>query len=151
MQESPQALPVRQVRQQARRVGVGWTRGGVAWGVLGPACTSMSVEAQLSNCRWRVFASALSTVKPYSRFTATTRAAYQHAFLDGSHSAASRPPLLAFVLAAARVRLSRSRAKALFWSRVQAQAPESWASESATMCSICVSSVLAKCLPVYGP
>ena len=70
----------------------------------------------------------------------------------GSHSEAS---LLLFwwqfTLSAARVRLRMSVAKRIRVARSRAHSLESWASLTATMCSMSVSDVEEKQVPVQGP
>ena len=59
--------------------------------------------------------------------------------MRGIHSPASRPPFSwRFTRGAASVRLSRSLLKAVRVSRSAAHKPESWASDTATMCSMSV-------------
>ena len=74
-------------------------------------------------------ASALSIVRPYFNFTLTTWLTYQHTFMAGSHSATSLAPFWCrFTSGLARVRFSRSRAKACLTSTLAAQRPLSCAS-----------------------
>ena len=107
--------------------------------------TSASRVSASPGSRW-------STVRPYLRLTVTTRPANQQRFMGGSHSAASRAHFpeapQRFTAGAARVRLSRSEAKRRRVVRSAAQRPLSWASETATMCSMSVCPVLAKYRPV---
>ena len=84
--------------------------------------------------------------------TSTTRAANQQRFRSGTHSAASWPLFSwRFTRGEASVRLRRSRENRALVAESAAQRPESCASLAATMCSMSVSVVDAKHLPVYGP
>ena len=87
-----------------------------------------------------------------ARRTSTTRAANQHRLRAGAHSAASLPLFWwRFTRGEAKVRLRRSRANRALVAESAAQSPESCASLAATMCSMSVSVVDAKHVPVYGP
>ena len=83
--------------------------------------------------------SAGSTLNPYSSFTAMTRSANHAPWRAGIHSAASRSLFCdRFTVGSAIVRLSRS----LAMSRRRSSAILlSWASASATMCSMSVAAV----------
>ena len=79
------------------------------------------------------------------------RLANQQRFRSGSHSAASLPLFSCrLTCGAASVRLRRSEAKRTRVARSLAHKPESCDSLIAMMCSMSVSPVDSKQLPVYG-
>ena len=83
--------------------------------------------------------SAGFTDRPYFCLTATTRAANQPVFRDGLQSAASRSDFwIRFTVGSAMVRLARSPAKV---RNCNSGSAESYASASATMCSMSVAAV----------
>ena len=100
--------------------GTDWVRG---------ECRVMSVEGQLVSIRSTAAASARSIVRAYLRRTSSVRAANQHAFTVGVHSATSLPLFWERLRrGCVRGRFSRAQAKAALTGALAAYRPLSWAS-----------------------
>ena len=108
--------------------------------------TIIAVEPQPASTRSSAAASRRSTLSAYFRFTATTRAANQHLLIVGKPV---RSVERAFATGAAAVHPGRGEGEVEEVGReaaphggAAAQRPLSWASETATICSISVSRIL---------
>ena len=110
---------------------------------------NIAVDSQADNTCSSASLSAGSTVRLYFALTWTTRSGKPALIHVGKPvGGVSITFLVPVDSGLARVRLSRSRANSFLRSTVSAHMPLSWASERATMCSMSVSLVLLKQVPV---